>query len=1335
MGIGVLGPLTLNGSVRIAPRDRVVLQALAVRVGEYVDSDVLADALWGEQPPASWPKIVQGCVSRLRKALGPDLIETSPYGYRLVVDPDGLDAATFERLLTNARNHLEAGDADRAAYVIGEGLSLWRGRAFPDLEEWEPGRAEIARLQGLRMDAQELAVSADIERGRSGAVLEEARRLVSAAPYREQRWALCARALYQSGRQAEALEVLHRARQRLREELGLDPGPALVQLEESILRQDPALAPTDAVDTSSVCPYRGLLAYEPQDSEAFFGREAEIGACLERLREAGVLAVVGPSGSGKSSLVRAGVVAALQRAGQSVVITTPGSRPLDSLGGVPRRGHPVLVVDQAEEALTLCPDPIERVRYFESLAAHEGPVVIALRADRLGDLPEYRDFARLVERGLYLLGGLGEQSMREAIEGPATQAGLRLEGGLCDLLVREVEGEPGALPLLSHVLRMTWGRREGSTLTVAGYHATGGVRHAVAQSAESLYDGLDDAGREHLRALCLRLVLPADDGDPVRARVPRRKVVLDRAHEKLVESLVAARLVTSDEGDLQIAHESLAREWPRLRSWLEEDVEGQRIFGHLASAAEWWEAKGRPDSELYRGVRLAGAADWAGRGSAELTEVERDFLDASVELEERENRAAHQQLAQQRRANRRLRELLVGVAALLVVALVASFLAARQTSRARDEASSARAATRSADAHRVGLLSADDKDLPRSLLLALEANRLHDDPETRDRLSAALTREPRLVRTLALEDLEGVALSPDGSRALAVGPGDDHGALMVEVASGATVAHNEDSFSQVSWLDRSTVAVGRDYGPGLPAKPEALVLLDAATLAPLAHQLRGQPAHTSLNGGLAASADGRYVAGVFDHVQSDGTIDRNQVLAWDRRRPDRPMFRLTLYNAQIGGIDNRGHVFVGTGGRRTITSYDGATGRREVSRTVAGRGSITISSGALAPDQHQLAVTVDDDVVLLDAHTLRETRRWHDDDGTPNQPAFSRDSRLLATGTDGAEGGVTVWDSASGRRVASVARFGQDDHPREAFSPGGRSVMTAGAHGLYLWDLAGEHGILRTLPAAHLGRSVGLTVISPDGSRVAYVDSQGAAPDHFLTQVQDVATGRIVASFQSRKDPGVNDLQWFPDSNRIAVTEGAAVFVHDVAENSGMTTPDLGLGHLNTVGSWGSARGLYALASDGTLAVLDPTTLRVERTFRGFDGNTTPATSRTGSMVLSAGKQRATVLDLDSGHRRTFHLGSDQFPWALAMSPDGHRFVAAIGDVGEGLYDVSDQRWISPPTQEYGAVQYAADGQRYLSAGSSSLTLRDGRTGGYVGSVQLDTAYPAARFSPRKGTS
>ena len=287
-------------------------------------------------------------------------------------------------------------------------------------------------------------------------------------------------------------------------------------MQEAILRQDPDLARVASTAASEVCPYRGLLPYEAEDAEAFFGREGDVAACLSRLRERNVLVVVGPSGCGKSSLVRAGVVAALRRNGRRVVVTTPGSRPLDSLASLPRRGTPpVLVVDQAEEAVTLCQDTAERTAYFAALAAYDGPLVLALRADRLGDLSAYPDFARLVESGLYLLAGLTDENLRMAIQGPAEQAGLRLEGGLLDLLVREVEGEPGALPLLSHVLRLTWERREGSTLTVAGYQSTGGVRDALARSAESLYAGLDPRRREQLRALLLRLVMPTDDSEPV----------------------------------------------------------------------------------------------------------------------------------------------------------------------------------------------------------------------------------------------------------------------------------------------------------------------------------------------------------------------------------------------------------------------------------------------------------------------------------------------------------------------------------------------------------------------------------------------------------------------------------------------------------------------------------------------------------------------------------------------------------------------------------------------------------------------------------------------------
>jgi Novel STAND NTPase 1/WD domain, G-beta repeat len=173
-------------------------------------------------------------------------------------------------------------------------------------------------------------------------------------------------------------------------------------------------------------------------------------------------------------------------------------------------------------------------------------VVVALRADRIGGLSAHPGFARLIEPGVYLLGVMDETDLRVAVEGPAHQAGLLLEPGLVELLVRETEGEPGALPLLSHALRTTWLRREGRTLTVDGYRDSGGIRGAVAQSAEALYGQVPSEQRQLVRDLFMRLVAPGSDGEPVRCRVPRRIVASDPAHDELVERLVEARLVTSD---------------------------------------------------------------------------------------------------------------------------------------------------------------------------------------------------------------------------------------------------------------------------------------------------------------------------------------------------------------------------------------------------------------------------------------------------------------------------------------------------------------------------------------------------------------------------------------------------------------------------------------------------------------------------------------------------------------------------------------------------------------------------------------------------------------------
>ncbi len=293
----------------------MVLSALVVRAGDPISTEALADALWGDDPPASWAKVVHGCIARLRKRLGAAAIESGTAGYRLAVNEAEVDNRRFERLFERATAILRDGDPQRASYLVHEALELWRGRALVDLEEWEPGRVEAARLEGLRMDAEELFVEAETRAGHARDVLERARALVAQAPFRERRWALLATALHQAGRQAEALDALKRARAMLVGELGLDPGRELTDLEQQLLRHDPSLDPVVGREISVACPYRGLLPYDADDADSFFGRETDVAACLRRLRDVGVLAVVGPSGIGKSSLVRAGVVPALVRGG------------------------------------------------------------------------------------------------------------------------------------------------------------------------------------------------------------------------------------------------------------------------------------------------------------------------------------------------------------------------------------------------------------------------------------------------------------------------------------------------------------------------------------------------------------------------------------------------------------------------------------------------------------------------------------------------------------------------------------------------------------------------------------------------------------------------------------------------------------------------------------------------------------------------------------------------------------------------------------------------------------------------------------------------------------
>lgn len=1344
MRIGVLGPLEVDGGpASLGPRDRVVLSALTLQLGRAVSAERLAEALWGDDPPASWNKVVPGCVLRLRRSLGAVAIETIRDGYRLTLPADDVDAHRFERQLQRGRELIRLGEFDRAAYVLGEALALWRGTALADVEHWEPGRIEADRLAALRTEAEEARLDAALRAGRHADVLGTATSMVAHAPLRERGWGLLARAQYQAGNQGEALRTLQRARSVLANELGLDPGPELAGLEQAILRQDPALMGRTAVADGGVdCPYQGLVRYDVGDAEAFFGRDEEVAACLRRLREGGVLAVVGPSGSGKSSLVRAGVLPAVRREGRPLAVMTPGPHPADTLARTRTRGT-VLMVDQCEEALTVCRDPEERARFFAALVEHaaRGPVVLTLRADRLGDLAAYPDVARLVERGLYLLGPMTPTSLRSVVEGPAHQAGLLLEPGLVDLLVTEVEGEPGALPLLSHALRRTWERREGSTLTVDGYRAIGGIRGCVAQSAERVYESLPDEQRPVLRQLLLRLVTVDVDGEPARTRAARRVLVVDAQRADMVETLVSARLLTADQDSVEIAHESLARAWPRLSAWLDEDVEGQRILRHLSGSADAWDAMGRPDSELYRGVRLSRALGWRAQAAPQLTPTESEFLDVGRFAAEDEERAVARAERQLTSSRRRARLLVAGVVALVVVTLVGALLVVRQRE-------SAAAAADAADARRLVNAAQESVEADQSLLLAAAAARLDDTAQTRTALLGTLARNAALVGAARVEPVHSVAVSPDGSTVVVGGDrtttfyassfGSSTPALSTSMLSaGTSLPYRADRVEFRA--DGQQVALG--------STPNAI-----CNLGELSNQLpvllSPPDGSSELRLGVPGVSDsddpGREICPLDLDYSADGRRlavgvvtgpyrgpEEHLAIVWELSTPDRPI--LLKPSREVWGIalsPDGTLLYVGEAGlgpagpsgsanvlpMPSVSVQDVATGTvlRSIDlEELPAPASSDIETAAglleLSADGGTLAVAQADQVVLYDA-MLGEQRRLEGLDGIAGSLQFSADGRRLAAGS--LTGEVAVWDVAGGQPERftghSGAVLGLSFGPDDALVSGGLDGQ------LLVWDLDGRGRWLAREPTGTSAILGGVAVPSPDGRAVVYAGSTAGTGE--TIRFLDTATSRLS---EPVPDPGgTTTVAWQPRSlGRLATAAGDTVRVWDAAASAVVAERALPGTNLAALG-W-SADGARLVAADrsGLVRPLDAATLEpagaevsagaeVAALAVAPDGRSAVAVLKDGAGAL---------LEFDEGTvTRRLELGVSAL--VAAQSPDGD--LLAVGSAGGevGLLDLGAGEWVAPPVVAHRAsvtgLSFAPDGATLISSGfDGTVALFEGRTG------------------------
>ena len=1320
----MLGPLELDGTTStLGQRDRVVLEALAVRPGSVVRAESLAEAIWGEAPPPSWPKIVQGCVSRLRRTLGSDVIETAEHGYRLRVHVDHLDHLRFERLVGRARELLALGEPERAAYLLREALDLWRGEPFTELNGWAPGLIELERLVELHRDAEELYVEALVRSGRHQVVLGTAGRLVQEAPFRERRWGLLALAQYQDGRQREALDTLHRARAVMVNELGLDPGPDLSALEQAILRQDPSLAVRAVLpEPSADCPYPGLVAYDVRDAGSFFGREPDIEACLRHVDADGTLAIVGASGSGKSSLARAGVAAALERDGRRVRVMTPGRHPMEVLGGMTHRKGDVLVVDQCEEVLAPTVDPAERAAFLAELAdiAGRGPLILTLRADRLGEVSRYPAFAHLVEHGLHLLGPMETDALRRAIEGPAEQAGLRLEPGLVDLLVREVEGAPGALPLLSHVLRQTWTRREGGTLTVAGYTATGGIQEAVSQSAESVFRGMTARQQDMLRDLMLRLVVPSDSGDPVRTRAPRRSVATDEEHEAVIESLVGARLLSSDGDTVEIAHEALAMAWPRLRSWLDDDVEGLRIMRHLAVAAASWEELGRPPGELYRGPRQAKAEQWRTASTPTLTATERDFLDESAALAEAEARATEEQVRRERRSNQRLRAGLAAVAALLAVAVVAGTLAKTAADRADQQALVA-------DARRLGSEALRTPDMDLAMLLAVAATRLDDSPDTWNNLAAVLDRAPELIGIAKATAPISGAVRPDGRTVATTGW--DAGVTIFDAETRKEVAHNNDIPLYGVRFNPNGTQLAAAVNPSMPSgerrvDPLSLRMLDPQTAALASAQLGGLPKGRVIHQSLAFSNDGRWLAAGFVHPTE--LDEETWIRVWNTEDLARPVAAFTvpfLAKDQLAVSDDGTRVYL-VGGDTSVFLLDAASGR-------VLRSAPNIDEIALSTDGSTLAAVRGREIALLDPEQLTVKSVIEENESIGGLMLSPRGGKLGYEVDD-----ALVVRSLSEPDAAGLRLSGPEGGLNGiGFSPDGRTLYSRGGDRLLEWDLVGDRRFVRSVPVQPQPDTaeIMLTKASPNGQKVANLVMPTDGSESFAVQFLDVTSGtRTPPSAFRESNTYYVDLAWRPDGRMVASAQndqwvdlwdgatGQAAGRHRVPDRYGV---------VETVTFSGDSTRLVVGTHQGWVYGVDASTLEsLGKPVQVKAGVPTRgvAASGDGSRALVSFDRKLQLLDLDNGRvLRTADPRLDLGSWAWL--PDDSAVVVAGGDRSRdarGTLALLDPKTLSMrastwgPKVAVGSIQFSPDGERFTTSGQDRVGLWEVNPFGFVGSVR-----------------
>jgi WD40 repeat protein len=1025
------------------------------------------------------------------------------------------------------------------------------------------------------------------------------------------------------------------------------------------------------------CPYRGLLAFEPEDRDYFFGREAVVDELIGRLAPGGLLAVVGASGSGKSSVLRAGIVAAV-RAGEvagierACVLTPGNSSQLDVCDDAAQ----LVVVDQFEEIFTLCDDATRRQAFIDGLLALHCPVAIGVRADMYGKLGGHPAMARAVAGNQVLLGAMTDAELERAVKEPARLAGLRLETGLVELALRDVAGEPGELPLLSHALRATWELRDGRTLTVEGYRRSGGVAASLAHTADSLFGSLPPERRETVRNMFVRLTELGDGVAETRRRVTIGELVPEgvspQVVDALLERLAEARLVTLGEGTAEVAHEVLIRAWPTLRGWLDEDREGLRLQRQIGDAARLWAAGGRESSDLYRGARLEAASEWARLHREDLNASERAFIDASLDDARRVRRA-------QLRTNRRLRGLLAGAVILLLVAVLAGVVSFVQRGHAQAQALTS-------DAERVGAQALTDANVDHSLLLAVAGVKLQNRFETRSDLLADLQANPALIHLIrpTRSEITALRVSPDG-RVLAVG----------------------DAAGTVHFVNLA------DWKPDGPK-----VQLDN----PVSERA------------MSFSPDGRrlmvVVAGV-DRSELDAidvTTRRSQrIQAWRGLAPYGPIsFEAVAYSPDGRYLAVTRETEPGDSNTPTsirLLVLDASSGRTRWERRYPMRRGQADAYLAFTPAGTLLTSAQQGDTLLWDPRTGRILRRF----GLGGLPAIASDGRQVALGvnspnSENPSSAVALLNLRTGRHHRLAADV-PDAWIRDlAFTPDGAKLVGGALDGVHVWNPA--LGTIAESYATQAGPRL-LSELTPSGRTVIVGQADGSI------EAFDVSGGQRLARAFSWNTPdntcGYTLCEVVNRQSELMATgqaDGTVAIVDLRTERLRRTLPARDGGTVGALAFLPDGRTLATGGSNGRVTLWDASTGRVTRTLRFPQPVFLMAASPDGRLLAvqteapRSSDNRVEVVRIDTGKMLATHAVR-RGPSGVEFTRDG-REVVALGCCWSGSQSElvawsarTGRQLFRRGTELNAAVFDLSPNSRLLAVGTADgrLVLLDPRTG------------------------